>query len=111
MVEARERKAAFLSEVIRVLALPDSAVVNGRFEALEDRTDFSGIASLVTVRAVRVDSSLLSVSVHLLSRAGGRLFLLGRGEAAPQSGLSRFRSIETVELPVGSGSRLIIATV
>ena len=111
MVEARARKAAFLREVIRDLALPDSGVVNERFETLEARTDLSGVASLVTVRAVRVDSSLLSVSVHLLSRAGGRLLLLGRGEAAPQSVLSRFRSIETVELPVASGSRLIIATV
>jgi 16S rRNA (guanine527-N7)-methyltransferase len=111
MVEGRARKAAFLREVIRELALPDTAVVNERFEALEDRTDFSGVASLVTVRAVRVESSLLSVSVHLLSRAGGRLFLLGRGEAAAQGGLSRFKSVETVELPVGSGSRLIIATV
>jgi 16S rRNA (guanine527-N7)-methyltransferase len=111
MVEARGRKAAFLREVIRDLALPDSAVVNERFETLQERTDFSGVASLVTARAVRVDASLLSVSVHLLSRAGGRLFLLGRGEASDQGGLSRFKSVETVELPVGSGSRLIIATV
>jgi 16S rRNA G527 N7-methylase RsmG len=111
MVEARARKAAFLREVIRELALPDTAVVNERFETLEDRTDFSGVASLVTVRAVRVDSRLLSVSVHLLSRAGGRLFLLGRGEAAPQGGLSGFKSVEAVELPVGRGSRLVIATV
>jgi 16S rRNA (guanine(527)-N(7))-methyltransferase RsmG len=111
MVEARERKAAFLREVMRDLAFSDSAVVNERFETLEDRPDFSGVASLVTVRAVRVGSSLLSVSRHLLSRARGRLFLLGRGEAAPLDRLSQFKSVETVELPVGSGSRLLIATV
>jgi 16S rRNA (guanine527-N7)-methyltransferase len=110
MVEARERKAAFLREVIRDLALPDSEVVNERFETLEDRTDFSGVASLVTVRAVRVDLRLLSVSRHLL-RTGGKLVLLGRGEAAPTGGLSRFASVETVELAVGNGSRLTIATV
>jgi len=109
MVEARERKAAFLREVMRDLALSDSAVVNERFESLEDRTDFSGVASLVTVRAVRVDSILMRVSGHLLSSAGGRLFMLGRGE--PQEGLSRFKTVETVDLPVGSGSRLLIATV
>jgi 16S rRNA (guanine(527)-N(7))-methyltransferase RsmG len=111
MVEARERKAAFLREVLRDLALSDSVVVNQRFETLVDRPDFSGVASLVTVRAIRLDSSLLTVSHHLLSRARGRLFLLGRREAAPQDGLSQFKSVETVELPVGSGSRLIIATV
>jgi 16S rRNA (guanine527-N7)-methyltransferase len=110
MVEARERKAAFLREVIRDLALPDSEVVNERFETLEDRTDFSGAASLVTVRAVRVDLRLLSVSRHLL-RTGGKLVLLGRGEATPTAGLSRFASVEMIELPVGNGSRLIIATV
>ena len=110
MVEARARKAAFLREVIRELALPDTAVVNERFETLEARTDLSGGASLVTVRAVRVDLRLLSVSHHLL-RTGGKLFLLGKGEAAPRGGLSRYTSVETVELPVGSGSRLIIATV
>jgi 16S rRNA (guanine527-N7)-methyltransferase len=110
MVEARERKAAFLREVLRDLALPDASVVNERFETLEDRTDLRGVASLVTVRAVRVDSILLSVSVHLLSGAGGRLFLLGRGETAPQDGLAEFKSVETVDLPIGSGSRLIIGT-
>jgi 16S rRNA (guanine527-N7)-methyltransferase len=108
MVEARGRKAAFLREVMRDLALSDSAVVNERFESLEDRTDFRGVASLVTVRAVRVDSILLRVSRHLLSRAGGRLFLLGRGK--PQEGLSQFKTVEAVELPIGSGSRLLIAT-
>jgi 16S rRNA (guanine527-N7)-methyltransferase len=108
MVEVRERKTAFLSEAMRELALSDSVVVNERFETLEDRTDFRGVASLVTVRAVRVDSRLLSVSRHLLSRTGGRLFLLGRGEPPPRDGLSAFQSVETVELPVGSGSRLLI---
>jgi 16S rRNA G527 N7-methylase RsmG len=108
MVEARERKAAFLREALRDLALPDAAVVNERFETLEDRTDLRGVASLVTVRAVRVDSILLSVSRHLLSRAGGRLFLLGRGEAAPHDGLSEFKSVEVIALPVGGGSRLLI---
>jgi 16S rRNA (guanine(527)-N(7))-methyltransferase RsmG len=111
MVEARERKAAFLREVMRDLALSDSAVVNERFETLEDRPDFSGVASLVTVRAVRVESRLLKVSRHLLSHARGRLFLLGRDEATAQDGLSQFKSVEMVELRVGSGSRLLIATV
>jgi 16S rRNA (guanine527-N7)-methyltransferase len=112
MVEARERKAAFLREVTRDLALSGSAVVNTRLETLEGRTDFSGVASLVTVRGVRVDSSLLNVSRHLLSGAGGRLFLLGGDEAAaPQDGFALFKSVETIELPIGSGSRLVIATV
>jgi 16S rRNA (guanine527-N7)-methyltransferase len=110
MVEARERKVAFLREVTRDLGMSDAAVVNERFETLEDRSNVRGGASLVTVRAVRVSSSLLKISRHLLSSAGGRLFLFGGGEA-PQDGLAMFARVEAVELPVGSGSRLLIATV
>lgn len=110
MVEARERKAAFLREVTRELGMSDSAVIAGRFEELERRTDLGGVASLVTVRAVRVDASLLRTSRHLLSREDGRLFLLAGSDALRDS-LRMFESVEAVELPVGGGSRLIIATV
>jgi len=79
-------------------------------EALDRRADLCGLASLVTVRAVRVDSSLLRTSCHLLSRDGGRLFLLG-GSDAVQDGMSMFGSVESVDLPVGGRSRLVIATV
>jgi 16S rRNA (guanine527-N7)-methyltransferase len=109
MVEARERKAAFLREVTRELGILNSSVISERFEALGLRPDFRGVASLVTVRAVRVDSSLLHTSRHLLSRDGGRLFLLG-GSDALHDGWSMFGSVESVELPVGGGSRLLIAT-
>jgi 16S rRNA (guanine527-N7)-methyltransferase len=138
MVEARERKAAFLREVTRDLGLCDAAVVNERFEMLEDRPDFGGVASLVTVRAVRVDSALLNLSRHLLGSRGGRLFLLGArlshaerapstrapratiseivdvfsGEAgeAQRDGFPMFERVEIVELPVGGGSKLVIVT-
>jgi 16S rRNA (guanine527-N7)-methyltransferase len=110
MVEATERKAAFLREVIRELGMLDASVINGRIEALNRRADLCGLASLVTVRAVRVDSSLLRTSWHLLSRDGGRLFLLG-GSDALQDGMSMFGSVESVDLPVAGRSRLVIATV
>jgi 16S rRNA G527 N7-methylase RsmG len=89
--------------------MSDSSVINERFEALERRADYSGVASLVTVRAVRVDATLLRTSRHLLFRGGGRLFLLA-GNGALRDSLSMFESVEAVELPVGGGSRLIMAT-
>jgi 16S rRNA (guanine527-N7)-methyltransferase len=107
MVETRERKAAFLREATRELGMSDAVVINERIEALQERKDLTGVASLVTVRAVRRDSSLLRISRHLLSRAGGRLFLLG-GEGAIRNDLSMFVSIKTVELAIGGGSRLLI---
>jgi 16S rRNA (guanine527-N7)-methyltransferase len=107
MVEARERKAAFLREVTRELGMSDAAVINERIEALRERKDLAGVASLVTVRAVRRDSSLLQISRHLLSGAGGRLFLLV-GDGTLEDDLSMFVSIKTVELSVGRGSRLLI---
>jgi 16S rRNA (guanine527-N7)-methyltransferase len=53
MVESRERKSAFLREVVRQLGFARTQVVSARFEALA-LTD----VDLVTVRAVRIDHSI-----------------------------------------------------
>jgi 16S rRNA (guanine527-N7)-methyltransferase len=108
MVEARERKAAFLREVTRDLGMTDAAVVNGRLEALEHQPDLHGVAAFVTARAVRVDAILVRISRHLLSRSNGRLLLLG-GSDAHRDALAMFESVETFELPVGGGAKLVIA--
>jgi 16S rRNA (guanine527-N7)-methyltransferase len=69
MVESRARKAAFLREVIRELAL--SAAVEGRrFEELTTVPEFAGSFGLLSVRAVRLDSGLFSTAASLL-HAGG----------------------------------------
>jgi 16S rRNA (guanine(527)-N(7))-methyltransferase RsmG len=73
MVEAKQRKAAFLGEVVRALSLEHSTVVNERLEALPPRFDAS--ANLVTLRAVAVTDNLLAHVRRLLRREAGRLFL------------------------------------
>ncbi len=69
MVESKERKAAFLREAIRELALPDAAVENVRFETLK-RPETLGVADLLTVRAVRLDPDFLAVCAHVLRDRG-----------------------------------------
>lgn len=66
MVEARSRKAAFLSEAARALNLSNAAVINARFEDLRA----AGKADLVTVRAVRGDATLDIAASDLLNETG-----------------------------------------
>lgn len=76
LVESRERKCAFLREVIRSLALTGVEVANTRFEALQTRSDLAGRTGLVTFRAVRPDESLWTTLRGLL-RQDGRVFWFG----------------------------------
>jgi 16S rRNA (guanine527-N7)-methyltransferase len=73
LVESKTRKAAFLREVIRALELTGTEVANVRFQELPTPTP---AADLVTVRAVRLDGTLLDESARIL-RVGGRLLFFG----------------------------------
>lgn len=75
MVESKERKAAFLREVIRVLAIGSASVETTRIEALRFNSGF-GPADLITVRAVRLDLRLFK-SISRLLDPGGRVMLFG----------------------------------
>ena len=78
MVEARQRKAAFLREAIRRLELADCTVEVGRFEALAARPDLQGAFDLLTVRGVRVGTGELQRLEKFVAPAG-RLFLFRSG--------------------------------
>ena len=85
MVEARQRKAAFLREAVGRLELADCTVETGRFETLAARPDLQRAFDLLTVRGVRIGKREL----HQLGKfvaPGGQLFL--------------FRSGTTDDLPV-----------
>lgn len=99
MVESRERKAAFLREVIRELGL-DATVEGRRFEELGTISGFAGAFGLLSVRAVRLDASLFAAVTALLE-PGGTAAL--------------FRSLEAEDPPVAlpaslhwTGSRQLI---
>ena len=96
MVEARERKCAFLREAVRLLELNNTTVIGSRFEALTQTMP----VDLVTVRAVKLDESIVEQVASWL-RPGG--VVMAFGTALSYGAFSEFAS---KELPDGSALRL-----
>ena len=107
MVEARARKAAFLREAVRVLAIADAQVQDLRFETLADQPEHAGAADLVTVRAVKADTALMIAAAKLL-RPRGKMLLF----ATAQTVETRFRTVfsceQTAKLSAGESSDLSV---
>jgi 16S rRNA (guanine527-N7)-methyltransferase len=76
MVESRERKAAFLRQVIRELPLDGAEVEVSRIESVAAEPRNAGMADLVTVRALRLEASLIGW-IQTLLRFGGQAILFG----------------------------------
>ena len=81
LVEAKVRKSAFLREAVRQLGLSSVEVENRRFEELLGRAGLRESADLVTIRAVRVDRTVLG-GIAALLRPGGRLFWFDSASSA-----------------------------
>jgi len=92
LVESRERKAAFLREVIRSLELSHTRVESIRFEALT----LERPVDLLTIRAVRLDEPLSRLISSWL-RPGGILMCFGGQFEDPASS-----PVDVNELPDGS---------
>ena len=86
MVESKTRKAAFLRDIVRQLALDETIVECCRYEELVTRPDLRETADIMTIRAVRLDNRELQ-RLQVLLRNGGSMFLfggrLGRDLACP----------------------------
>ena len=80
LVEARQRKAAFLREAVRRLELADCTVETGRFETLAARPDLQQAFDLLTVRGVRIGAVELQ-RLEKFVAPGGQLFLFRSGAA------------------------------
>ncbi len=81
MVESKVRKGAFLREAVRQLGLDRVSVEVRRFEELLSRPEMHEAADVVTVRAVRVESSVLSNLQAFLKEGGRLLWFVGQGSA------------------------------
>lgn len=82
LVEANHKKAAFLREVIRALALTDVNVISARAEIL---ISTHPAADVVTLRAVERFEAILPTAVSLVAPTGRLALLIG---AAQLSSLS-----------------------
>ena len=69
LIESNNKKATFLREVVRLLALGNAEVFTGRAEV------FPGSGYVVTLRAVERFAAMLPIAVSLL-KAGGMISLL-----------------------------------
>ena len=93
LVEANNKKATFLREVVRALAFGNVEVVAARAETLQKQAD------LVTLRAVEKFDEVLPVAARLV-RPGGRIALLiGIGQAGTAHQLPEFQWQEPVKVP------------
>ena len=74
MVEVKTRKAVFLREAVRTLALRDAEVESTRFEELLPRAELHEALDLVSIRAVRIETRTL-LTLQAFLRPGGKLLL------------------------------------
>ena len=74
MVEVKTRKAVFLREAVRALALRDAQVETSRFEELLPRAELHEALDLVSIRAVRIETRTLN-TLQAFLRPGGKLLL------------------------------------
>lgn len=100
MVEARERKAAFLREVVRTLRL-DARVESLRFEdiAMAHRDD----VGLVTARAVRLDEHLFGTARELLVTNGLLVLFSNEVVELPRG----FQNLNQAPLAANTSAKLI----
>lgn len=103
LVESQQKKATFLREVARVLALPDLEVANQRAEQLGRQAD------VVTLRAVEKFHDALLVAASLVKPAGRLALLIGRPQVSTASSLlPGFVWDEPVPIPLSLARVLLI---
>lgn len=107
MVESKERKAAFLREVVRVLHLDEVEVVAQRIEVVSSDPSSAGLADLITIRAVRVDPSIFAALLVML-KSGGRVLLFGsrRQDLVLPKGLTLVDESALAHAPVASDNEV-----
>lgn len=109
MVEAKTRKAVFLLEALRHLGGENSTVETARFEQLLTRPELHEAFDVMTIRAVRVESSTLMTLQAFLKPGGHLLWFQGAGrELEPDLLVFPLVLSRVVPLVESSESRLVI---
>src|SRR5262249_15839593 len=87
MVEMRGRKAAFLREACRQLKLVQAAVRELRFQDLASEQSLQHSVSVITIRAVRGDLSIVQAVARTLDR-NGSVFVFGSADPDEWAGFT-----------------------
>ncbi|HXP48216.1 MAG TPA: 16S rRNA (guanine(527)-N(7))-methyltransferase RsmG [Terriglobales bacterium] len=105
LIESSQKKAVFLKEAVRTLALTGVDVFAGRAE------DFAAAADLVTLRAVERYERALGAAARLVAPGGRLALLIGSPQAArtPQL-LAGFGWQAPVAIPQSSARVLLVGT-
>ena len=106
MVESRERKAAFLRESVRALNIDNTAVEAERFEKVAANVQVACTVDLITVRAVRVDPTLLA-AIRTLLRVGGQTLFFGAKRAEFEVPLG-FEVLEAAQSSEGESPNFVV---
>ena len=102
LIESQQKKATFLREVIRELALEEAQVMNTRAESLPQRWD------IVTLRAVESFDKALPTASRLLESGGSLVLLIGAEQARHVGSLRpNFKWNEPIPIP-RSDNRVIL---
>jgi len=105
LIESSQKKAAFLKEVVRTLALTDVDVFPGRAE------DFSVTGDLVTLRAVERYERALGMAARLVASGGRLALLIGSVQAARTPQLApTFAWAAPIAIPQASARVLLVGT-
>lgn len=93
LVEARQRRASFLADVVRQLALSDCTVIAARAEAIADR--YAGAFDAVVMRCAGAAEAVLPVALSFVRPSGvvvmtgpPRAFSSPRGEWVETDGVA-----------------------
>ncbi len=108
LIESNLKKATFLSEVIRTLALGNAKVWRGRMEDMpldaKSRFDF------VTARALGHHEHLLTWSKAALASAGKIVLWVGAEEAARVSAAERWKWLSPISIPASERRVLLVGS-
>jgi 16S rRNA (guanine527-N7)-methyltransferase len=109
LVEAKTRKSVFLREALRALDMTSAEVATSRFEELLSRPALHEAHELLTLRAVRVEGSVL-MNLQAFVKPGGEIFLFraASGAESPDSLKPPLTWKATFPLLDSQGSRLVV---
>jgi 16S rRNA (guanine527-N7)-methyltransferase len=109
MVESKTRKAVFLLEALRHLNIFDATVETARFEQLLTRPELHESFDVLSVRAVRVESSTL-LTLQAFLKPHGQLFWFrsATGPEVPSTVAFPLVWTKTVPLVDGAQGRLTV---